>query len=604
MFDKITIRYQIFIILLIIIGSNNLLMSLIMNKQQQQVLHVYEQESVTLLEAKEKYLSIQIGEIENAALNMCLNNEFITTISDYMNSERSIPSVWEKTRVEKILTDFLINRSDIKNAWVHTPKGDFYQMLYRPNTNLAFEDTQIANMIAENKERFIFWGEAQENEFFSSQRGEVIPFVIRLRLNAVHKSEDIYVITLVNENAIYKTISSENVEGEKLLLMNSDRQLILGNDEELEKKLQMALNHTLEFGNTEMISHKGDWYYFSVAEMTSAPWYLIRLMKKDVLFGEMQRLFAVVWIILLVLTVASLLACWLLSRRITIPLEKLTIACKRVGEGEMSIRFEDTKQLEVRLLGERFNNMMDYIDHLIHELEEQKEWARIEQLLKRRAELKALQMQINPHFLYNTLESISWKAIDAGCDDISDMTLALATLFRTGLSQGKEMVTLDIEIKNIISYLEIQKKRYEDLLEYEILFDLYLGELFTVKLILQPLVENSIYHGLKEHAGKRGKIRVIVSDCGEDLEIDIQDTGLGFSEEEMSALNEQLANGVLKDNGSYGIYNVNERLRLYFGEEYGLHYEMDEVYTHAMLRFPKVEADEIEKYVYYYGRKE
>ncbi len=604
MFGKIKVRYQIFIITLLMVGVTSLLTSVLMRQQQEQMLEIYEKDSVMLLEAQEQNLSIQIEEIEKGVFNICLNNEFVTTLAEYMNSKQTAPSTLERSRIEGVMSNFLLNRSDTKNMWIHTSKGDFYRMLYGPRTSLAFEDTQVAQMIESHPGESILWGVGQDNEFYSNQTGRVIPMVVRynLRLSAAMEPEVIDMVVLISENSIYRALNSEAGQGEHMLLMNHDRKLVFGGSEELERQLLEALDETLEKGSTEVIRFHDTRYLFSVTEVSTAPWYLIRLTEEDAVFGGLQHLFGLSRVLLVLITAAAFVISWLLSRRITIPLEKLAVTCQKVGDGEMSLRFEDNMgQPEIRLLGEHFNTMLDHVDRLIHELEEQKEWARIEQLLKRRAELKALQSQINPHFLYNTLESISWKAIDAGCDEISDMTQSLANMFRTGLSQGKEMVPLCVEMKNVVSYLEIQKIRYEELFDYELIYEPSLSQLFTVKLVLQPLVENAIYHGLKEHMEHQGIIRVIVTDKEEYLKIDVQDNGLGFSEEKLRTVNEQLRNRILIDNGSYGIYNVNERLKLYFGEQYGLRYEVDERYTHAILTFPKVAREELGQYIQYYG---
>lgn len=601
---KIKVRYQIFIITMLMVGVTSMITFVSMHKQQKQMLEVYEKDSVMLLGAQEKNLSIQIEEIEKGVFNMCLNDEFVTTVSDYMNSKRTTPNILERSKIDRVISNYILNRSDVKNVWIHTAKGDFYRMIYGAKTNLEFEKTQVSDMIRKNPEQSILWGVGQEDEFYSNHSGRVIPMVIRynLRFSDAVELETVEMVVLISENSVYRSLNSNTAKGERMLLMDHDRELVFGGDAELKQILQTALDRTLEKGNTEVVELHGTRYLFSVMEVSTAPWYLIRLTEEDEVFGGMQELFRASRMMLVLVTAAAFGVSWALSRKITIPLEKLAVTCQKVEAGDMSLRFEDMGQLEIRLLGEHFNSMLDHVDRLIHELEEQKEWARIEQLLKRRAELKALQSQINPHFLYNTLESISWKAIDAGSDEISDMIQSLANLFRTGLSQGKEMVPLHVEIKNVVSYLEIQKIRYEDLFEYEIQYDAAISELFSVKLILQPLVENAIYHGLKEHMDREGIIRVIVTEKEDCLEIDVQDNGLGFSDEKLRLVNEQLQNRILIENGSYGIYNVNERLKLYFGDAFGLQYRADESYTHAILTFPKVTRENVEEYVQYYGR--
>lgn len=608
MLGKIKLRYQIFIITLFLVGISSITTAVIMKEQQKQMLDVYEMDSYQLLNAQEKNLSIQIREIENVIFGLCLNDEFQGALLDYLKSGKKKPTTLESASVEKFLNSAVLNRSDIRNIWLHTSKGDFYRIQYGVKSDFSFEDTQIAKLIKDTPQQSLWWGTSQVNELYPSQAGTVIPLVFRHDLKYAYSTEAeiIDIIVLVNENTIYQSLNRDMGEGQRLLLMNRDGELVFSGNRELEAVLGSALKSAMSDlsggmdPKTKTITYQGEEYLFSFTEVEAASWYLICLTEEERVFGGMQQLFATSRILLMAITIVAFIVSWLLSRRISVPLEELAMTCQRVGNGERSLRYKDSGQPEIRLLGEHFNTMLNQIDNLIHELEEQKEWARIEQLLKRRAELKALQSQINPHFLYNTLESICWKAVDAGCDEISDMTQSLAIMLRTGLSQGKEIVPLETEIKNAVSYLEIQKIRYEELFEYEILMDKELKEYFCVKLVVQPLVENAIYHGLKEHMEQQGLIRIVVEDKGEFLEIDVQDNGNGFTEEKLQQVNEQLRKRILMENGSYGIYNINERLKLYFGENYGLCYRASEGYTHTVLKFPKVVREEIENYVQYY----
>ena len=153
------------------------------------------------------------------------------------------------------------------------------------------------------------------------------------------------------------------------------------------------------------------------------------------------------------------------------------------------------------------NEMLDREKQYSHQLEEKNDAIELEQRLKRRAELQALQAQINPHFLYNTLDSIRWKAEAAGAEDISRMVRDLANFFRIGLSRGREIIPLEQEICHVRSYLDIQKMRYGDRLDYQIRIPEELKKLYTVKLLIQPLAENSIYHGIKE-SDRKGTILI------------------------------------------------------------------------------------------------
>ncbi len=196
------------------------------------------------------------------------------------------------------------------------------------------------------------------------------------------------------------------------------------------------------------------------------------------------------------------------------------------------------------------------------------------QALKRKAELRALQAQINPHFLYNTLNTITWQAADQGASEISVLSNSLGKFFRVSLSKGKEVITIQEEMEHVCSYLEIQKIRYKSKIYYEISIPEEIRRMSIVKLVLQPLVENSLYHGIKMKENQ-GCIRIsaVLQEDGygvPGIKICVEDDGLGIDREKLEQLNEGLSQCITDSNSGYGIYNVNERLKLYYGEAYGL----------------------------------
>ena len=209
---------------------------------------------------------------------------------------------------------------------------------------------------------------------------------------------------------------------------------------------------------------------------------------------------------------------------------------------------------------------------------------------KRKAELKALQAQINPHFLYNTLNAITWQAADQGMDDVSLMASSLGRFFRLSLSKGAEIISLSDEVEHVRSYLNIQSIRYQDKLRYEIDIPEGLLEYKVLKLILQPLVENAIYHGIKEKKCG-GLIRITAEEgrCEDEGTVCLMvwDDGVGIPEDKLTIMNQNLKNGVSGTSESYGICNVNERIRLYYGSSFGLAYESEAgSFTKAILKIP------------------
>ena len=187
--------------------------------------------------------------------------------------------------------------------------------------------------------------------------------------------------------------------------------------------------------------------------------------------------------------------------------------------------------------------------------------------------MEALQSQIQPHFLYNTLDCIHWQAAINGDKETSKMIKSLASYYRISLSKGKDIISLKEELEHIENYLFIQKMRYGEILEYEIKADEKCLEETIPKMTIQPLVENAIYHGIKCKDGRVGFIAITVSDEGNKISIKVRDDGVGMSAEEIEEINKKIQE--VDSEFGYGVRNVNRRIQLYYGYEYGLHYSMN-----------------------------
>lgn len=252
------------------------------------------------------------------------------------------------------------------------------------------------------------------------------------------------------------------------------------------------------------------------------------------------------------------------------PISKLRRLMAEAENGNLDVSF-DTQCYsgEIRQLGGSFNSMMDKIRELLGMVYK-------EQRDKREAEIRTLQAQINPHFLYNTLDTIRWMAEEHQAGDIVKLVSALTKLFRVSLSRGREVISLADEMEHVRSYLYIQKVRYEDKLNYRIDVPDALLSLRVNKLILQPLVENAIYHGIKQKRGE-GHISLTGLRRGKLLILRVEDDGAGMTAEKCAQLNAALrASGNREYDHGYGIFNVNDRIRLSYGKEYGLYYRINE----------------------------
>lgn len=263
----------------------------------------------------------------------------------------------------------------------------------------------------------------------------------------------------------------------------------------------------------------------------------------------------------------SVLAAWIISASIYIPIKKLHDVTTTITGEDLQALVTTHNVDEITELGISFNIMIGRIRELLN--------AKIrEQENLKKAELKALQAQINPHFLYNTLDTIVWMAESNNTDQVIDIVRALSSFFRIALSKGKDWISLQQEIEHVRSYLTIQKMRYRDILNYEIDVDEALLDSTVLKLTLQPLVENALYHGIKT---KRNGGTIIVRARGiadDKVLLEVQDDGVGFTPYKLAQIQDLLAQDsdevTLSEEGGFGLENVHKRIQLYYGREYGL----------------------------------
>jgi two-component system sensor histidine kinase YesM len=282
----------------------------------------------------------------------------------------------------------------------------------------------------------------------------------------------------------------------------------------------------------------------------------------------------------------ALLVSLFFTSSIARPVIELRALMKEAEEGNLAVRFEGRQEDEIGYLGKSFNTMIEEVQKLL-------ELVYHEQQSKREAELKILQEQIKPHFLYNTLDTIQYMAQEHGARDIVQVVGALTSLFRIGLSRGKEMIHLRDELEHVRSYLIIQKARYEDKFDFALDTDPQAQSCMVLKLTLQPLVENAIYHGIKERRG-HGMIRVEARRQDGALLMRVSDDGVGMSPAKLKEVQALLAASHPHGDGlpGYGIHNVHERIQLSFGGRYGLRFESSRAGTTVEILHPLISSEE------------
>lgn len=321
--------------------------------------------------------------------------------------------------------------------------------------------------------------------------------------------------------------------------------------------------------------------FFSHFRISKTGWSIVQTIPYEVMFSKIDAvrnktvlytsLFLVIFVFILFLVLSMF----------TRPLKTVVKTMKKVQKGDLEQRIEVRTNDEIGSLAAAFNAMVREIKNLIDQ-------NTCQQATLRNAELRALQAQINPHFLYNTLDSINWLAEMDGNKKISRMVTALSTFFKRALNKGREKISVEEEIQHAKSYLEIQKIRYEDKFSYHFNIEEEIMDREMIKLILQPLIENSIYHGIKLKRGK-GNIIVTGEKSGDSLLFKVIDDGVGMGEDVLQELNDILMGKSVSGHGelSYGVKNVNERIKVTYGDNYGIRYiSRKNEYTIAEIRIP------------------
>lgn len=276
----------------------------------------------------------------------------------------------------------------------------------------------------------------------------------------------------------------------------------------------------------------------------------------------------------------------LISQSISYPVRQLCEMTKEVAQGNFDVHGPQNTTEELQILTNNFEHMAQKVERLIEDV-------KVEQQNLRKKELQLLQEQINPHFLYNTLDTIMWLAIDHQDDKVVEMVAALSGFFRTSLSHGEDKITIREELEHVENYLKIQQLRYGDIMEYSIDVPDEIKKNDIVKITLQPLVENALYHGLKKQREK-GMIKISSVDDENNIFLIVEDNGVGMQPEQVVQINKEMYEDIwVNRTTGFGIANVNRRIKLYYGEEYGLILESEpDIGTKVIVVVPKTRQAE------------
>lgn len=325
-------------------------------------------------------------------------------------------------------------------------------------------------------------------------------------------------------------------------------------------------------------------YIFKSETIADTDWEIVAVIPYDEVLAQGRSIRNIMWVLAAVVGIIAYGFAYYFSKSFTGRIALLSDSMEKVQHGALDVRVHGDEQDEIGTLFDSFNYMIQRINVLVEEqFQTGKEM--------KNAELKALQAQINPHFLYNTLDMINWKALDKGVPEIANISQTLARFYKLSLNKGRDVVTIRDEVAHIDTYIKIQNMRFDNRIHFDNQLDEGLYEYAILKIILQPLVENAIMHGILKKSGFEGTITLDGRLEGEDLELIISDDGVGMGiaqdEANLPVFNTTEMHG-------YGVRNIHDRLQLSYGTAYGLSYESEmAVGTKVRIKIPAKKLTDI-----------
>lgn len=516
----------------------------------------------TIIQQMNQNIDSYIDYMENIAYLISSNED----VQDYLFDEKIDNE--GRYRILNQLQTILDSRSDIRNVGIISKNG---QMLINDGSKSVNQDldlnTQEWYATALEKPNGPILTSSHVQHIISGERPWVITLSrgIRDRSGSGEK-EGVFFIDL-NYSAISELCDQSTVgtKGYAFILDAKGNIVYHPQQQQLYNELQTEnISLIMDTDEDTVLTGTGnDGKLYSISRSEKTGWTVVDCTNVKELLSKSRQAQSVYVLTAIILVIVALLFSRFMARSITLPIQKLRDSMKKVQEGDFSVSdvVVDSKN-EIGSLTKSF----DVMTHRIHELMEQNVH---EQEEKRKSELKALQSQINPHFLYNTLDSIIWMAEGKKNEEVVLMTASLARLLRQSISNEDEVVPIANEVEYARGYLTIQKMRYKDKLEFQIEVDSSILYIPLIKLVLQPIIENAIYHGLKY---KESKGLLIVKGFMKDGNAVLQviDDGVGMDEETLAHIYDK--HKVNYHSNGVGVYNVQKRLKLYYGEDYGITY--------------------------------
>jgi len=520
--------------------------------------------TMKLIRQVERDLDSYFSYMKNIAYLVSGNQD----VTDYLFSDAAVDSEDDQILRERIIEQFEMVQSartdiynigvisnagrhiindgrSVLNSYVEPTHQEWYQETLKCNGETVLTTSHVQNLVRDDYTWVVTVGHNLQNPKTNNKGG-----VFFIDLN----------YSTINDLCTYNSLGNRGyifiLDDQGDIVYHPKQQLIYSGVRK--ENIDEVMNCN---GNYFQIGKGDDERIYTISTSAESGWKIVGVSYTTELMKNQDKARQTYMIIAIVMIVLVMGITYYLSRRITKPVEVLETSMKQAEKGNfLQIDLTKMPENELRSLSRSYNIMTEEIQHLMNQnIAEQQE--------KRKSEMKALQAQINPHFLYNTLDSIVWMAEWGKTQEVVKMTTALSKMFRRTISTGQEEISVAQEFEHVRNYLDILELRYRDKLEVEIYLDPDIEEETIVKFVIQPLVENAVYHGVR-YKETKSVVTVIGRRESELLIFEVVDTGSGIDKETLLHIFDE--HKVNYERNGVGVYNVQGRLKNYYGEEYGI----------------------------------
>ena len=508
-----------------------------------------------------KNIQSKIQAIDNISLSIVVNHSLISLL----NESDEIKKGRNKREIEQYLRSILISSKEISSIVIIDKNGTIYG-----NDDCSL----VKGFDLQNSSYYIEAVKHRGNNFWFGMKQSIVVFnnskepLVTLPTSAIIKSfypygdyEGFLYIDL-RQNALMDVISDIYADKSgNILMLDRDKKLMLSTKlVDIRLSDDIFKNITGEKGSYNLKIGEAD-NLITYLKNERTGWYIVSIVPVEFLIEKTDKIKRTLFNISFIIIPFCILLSLLITISITKEFKNLKSVMIKVHNGEFDIRVNSSRKDEIGQLCNTFDTMIDHINDLIQKNYEQR-------IREKNAQLKALQAQIAPHFLYNALDSINWMLIEKNQYEVSNIIVALGDLLRYSISNKKDMVPVKDEIKEVNNYLLIQKVRFEDRLEYTINIESDLNDKFIPKLLIQPIVENAVTHGIEKRS-REGRIEIIGYITPGNVIFEIKDNGPGMSKEKLASILDN-SDGRHQEKNHLGLSNVNQRIKLIYGQKYGI----------------------------------